>query len=294
MAGCGLSSRSISPWYDWSSSWVDGDMAHVSMARKTSHRAIRLAAKSRFPAKSQAKKKSSRRAVTVQVKSKDRAARRSRNTGSVRYGNLGPKKTQGSRSSGARAKKTAHTQNVASSSSPRASEPARNLGLGNGSPSSEFLSAAQRLIGIKDGFLKKSFLRHLLAVSAIDLTLKAPQNIYAGLVFDHFVAKGHRVKSPRPGDLVFFSTPFKEGDDVEDRFTAAAVLEAIEPGGVYRCIGWILGKVQRFKMDPRRPALRRDEASGDRINDVIRGRSIAEGASKAALAGQLLVGFLRL
>jgi hypothetical protein len=272
-------------------------MAHVSMVRKTSHRAIRLAAKSRFPARSQAKRKRSTRSVTVRVKSKDGAERRSKNQGSVRYGTLGPSKRKGSRSSGPLSKGKVRVQKrekVASSSLPRASKPARNLGLGNGSPSSEFLSAAQRLIGIKDGFLKKSFLRHLLAVSAIDVTLKAPQNVYAGLVFEHFVAKGYRVKSPRPGDLVFFATPFKANDAVEDRFTAAAVLEAIEPGGVYRCIGWVLGEVQRFKMDPRRPALRRDEANGERINDVIRGRSIGEGASKAALAGQLLVGFLRL
>ena len=173
-------------------------------------------------------------------------------------------------------------------------EAARELGLGNGSHPSEFLSAAVRLIGIKDGFLKESFLRHLLSVSGVELKLKAPQNVYAGAVFAHFQDQGREVLSPKPGDLVFFATPRREGQAAEDQFTTAAVLEAIEANGTYRCIGWVLGEVQRFKMDPRRPNLRRNERTGERINDVIRERSMDEGHGEPALAGKLLVGFLRL
>jgi len=260
-----------------------------------SGRDIRQAAKSRRtgPKKIRQRAKNSAR---VRVTQRARTRNGSYNKGSVRYGDLKKKQAKSkvaNRSSRTKARGKKRPV-IASSTAPNTSKAARDLGLGNGSPSSEFLSAANRLVGIKDGFLHKSFLRHLLSVSAIDLAIKAPHNVYAGLVFEHFRAKGHEVKSPKPGDLVFFSTPFKEGQAQEERFTAAAVLEAIEPGGVYRCIGWVLGEVQRFKMDPRRPTLRRDERSGERINDVIRERSMSEGSRRPALAGQLLIGFLRL
>ena len=270
------------------------------MTRSTSAREIRQAVKIRnggVRKPTRYASPSARVRVTQRSQNSSTASRNASSGGSVRYGDLAvrnPSSKNSASTASSRQKKRIKMAPIASSTAPQPSSAARDLGLGNGSPSSEFLSAATRLLGIKDGFLHKSFLRHLLSVSAIDPKIKAPHNVYAGLVFERFRDGGREVKSPKPGDLVFFSTPVKDGRAVEDRFTAAAVLEAIEPGGVYRCIGWVLGKVQRFKMDPRRPRLRRDERTGDRINDVIRERSMGEGAGQPALAGQLLVGFLRL
>ena len=295
--GCGTMTSHQNQWYDWDASWSRGDLAHVSMTRSTSPQEIRQAAVQRGSvATKQSSRSTSGPRVSVQERPRVRVASKQTraNQGTVRYGDLERPKSKKRRSTGASPDTRTTPATVPSTNDLKTTKAARDLGLGNGSPSSEFLSAATRLLGIKDGFLHKSFLRHLLSVSAIELKLKAPHNVYAGLVFEHFRGKGREVMSPKPGDLVFFSTPVSDDRAPEDRFTAAAVLEAIEPGGVYRCIGWVLGKVQRFKMDPRRPKLRRDERTGERINDVIRERSMGEGSSQPALAGQLLIGFLRL
>jgi hypothetical protein len=164
--------------------------------------------------------------------------------------------------------------------------------LGDGSPPSEFLSAAKRLLGIRDGFLKKSFLRHLLSVAAIDVPIRAPHNLYAGQVFESLRARGHQVGDVRPGDLVFFRDTKRPGHPSAGDFTAAAVVESRGPDGVVVCIGWVLGEVRRFHMDPTRPHLRREEAGHRRINDVIRARSLS--ASGPALAGELFLGAIRL
>ena len=303
--GCAGMSSHQTAWYDWDESWSRSDLAHASMMRPLSARKIRQAVNQRVPqddAKPRLRATSRRATVSVSQRTRNRVSKtgtRASAKGSVRYKEIRSSKSPRKRKTVRTSKRNRSVSKVnsapiASSTAPTVTKAARDLGLGNGSPSSEFLSAATRLLGIKDGFLHKSFLRHLLSVSAIDLSIKAPHNVYAGLVFEHFRAKGYEVKSPKPGDLVFFSTPFGDGQASEDRFTAAAGLEAIEPGGVYRCIGWVLGEVQRFKMDPRRPTLRRDERSGERINDVIRERSMGEGTRQPALAGQLLSGFLRL
>lgn len=168
------------------------------------------------------------------------------------------------------------------------------MGLGNGSPSGEFLSGSLRLLGIKSGFVKGSYLRHLLSVAGLAVPIKVASHLYAGAVFKYFAAKGRRVKHAKVGDLVFFGTIPRAREGSDGRFTTAAVVESRGAGGTLVCIGWVLGEVRRFRMNTQRAHRRRDESSGTRLNDVIRGRSMSEGTGKGALAGELFMGFIRL
>ena len=73
-----------------------------------------------------------------------------------------------------------------------------------------------------------------------------------------------------------------------------AVVEAVKPSGALICVGDAYNRVIRFSMNARRPAVRRDDRSGEVMNTPIRKRSRSDGPDTPVLAGQLYAGMARL
>ena len=175
-------------------------------------------------------------------------------------------------------------------------KPVEGLILGNGTPRSEALAAAKRLVGLTGGFVDDSFLRHILVVTATGPRTTTTKARFVTAIFSWLKAAGKasRTATPQPGDLAFFrGTSDLDGDGKLDAgLTMAAVVERRLPDGVVVCIGPVLGRVKRFHVDPTRPTVQRSEVTTRQVNDVIRPRAL--GDTKPGLAGALWAGYARL
>jgi hypothetical protein len=186
---------------------------------------------------------------------------------------------------------------------PPASPPAPEPGprtrplLGDGSVPGELLAAAQRVLGVRDGFGDRSFLAHLLSVAAVDVVASAPRPRYNAAVWAELTRSGRTFEAatPEPGDLAFFHrVDDLDGDgSADDPFSAVAVVERVLPSGVILCIGEVHGEVRRFSLDPARPWAVRDEATGEEVNSPLRRRSLKDPPGTVVLAGGLLAGYAR-
>ncbi len=169
--------------------------------------------------------------------------------------------------------------------------------LGDGSRRGEVLAGAQRTVGLEDGFDARGWMSHILTVAAIDLDLKAPRARFAATLLRALEAQGATFDDrPEAGDLAFLKgVDDLDGDGRVDRgVTTVAVVERVEPSGVIVCIAELHGQVRRFRMDPERPRVRRDESDGVIINDAIRRRSRGDDPDARTLAGDLWVTWARL
>jgi hypothetical protein len=169
--------------------------------------------------------------------------------------------------------------------------------LGDGSVPGELLAAAQRVLGVRDGFGDRSFLAHLLSVAAVDVDASAPRPRYNAAVWAELTRSGRTFEAatPEPGDLAFFHrVDDLDGDgSADDPFSAVAVVERVLPSGVILCIGEVHGEVRRFSLDPARPWAVRDEATGEEVNSPLRRRSLKDPPGTVVLAGGLLAGYAR-
>lgn len=170
--------------------------------------------------------------------------------------------------------------------------------LGDGSVSGELLAAAQRLLGISDDFHARPFLRHLLVVAAADIDVSAKARAYVGAVYRALDQAGKTFgvgARPAPGDLVFLHHVWDANGngELDDPFTTAAVVEQVSAEGVVTVIGDVHGTVRRYKLDPARPEVRRDERSGRIVNSRLRVRTLADDSGTPALAGALFAGYAR-
>lgn len=170
--------------------------------------------------------------------------------------------------------------------------------LGDGSVASELVAAARRLVGLNRGRDAEPFLSHLMQVAAVKMKVKAPRDLYNAAAWRHF-NRAHKTldgAAPRPGDLVFFhDTHDRNGDgSVDDPYSMVAVVEAVKPSGALICVGDAYDRVIRFSMNATRPAVRRDDRSGEVMNTPIRKRTRKDGPETPVLAGQLYAGMARL
>ncbi|MCB9788141.1 MAG: hypothetical protein H6744_15775 [Deltaproteobacteria bacterium] len=169
--------------------------------------------------------------------------------------------------------------------------------LGDGSVPGELLAAAQRVLGVRDGFGDRTFLAHLVSVAAVPIEASAPRARYNAAVWEELARSGRTFEAgrPEPGDLAFFHrVDDLDGDgSANDPFSAVAVVERVLPSGVVICIGEVHGEVRRFALDPTRPWVVRDEATGEEVNSTLRRRSLEDPPGTAVLAGGLLAGYAR-
>lgn len=175
---------------------------------------------------------------------------------------------------------------------------AKRSDLGDGSVASELVAAARRLVGLNRGRDAEPFLSHLMQVAAVKMKVKAPRDLYNAAAWRQ-LNRAHKTLDgapPRPGDLVFFhDTHDRNGDGaVDDPYSMVAVVEAVKPSGALICVGDAYNRVIRFSMNARRPAVRRDDRSGEVMNTPIRKRSRSDGPDTPVLAGQLYAGMARL
>ncbi len=170
--------------------------------------------------------------------------------------------------------------------------------LGDGSVASELVAAARRLVGLNRGRDAEPFLSHLMHVAAVKMKVKAPRDLYNAAAWRQLNRADKTLDgaAPRPGDLVFFhDTHDRNGDgSVDDPYSMVAVVEAVKPSGALICVGDAYNRVIRFSMNATRPAVRRDDRSGEVMNTPIRKRSRKDGPETPVLAGQLYAGMARL
>lgn len=169
--------------------------------------------------------------------------------------------------------------------------------LGDGSVPGELLAAAQRVLGVRDGFGDRTFLAHIVSVAAVAVDVSAPRPVYNAAVWAELARSGRTFEGalPEPGDLAFFHrVDDLDGDgSADDPFSAVAVVERVLPSGVVICIGEVHGEVRRFALDPTRPWVVRDEATGEEVNSPLRRRSLHDPPGAVVLAGGLLAGYAR-
>jgi hypothetical protein len=170
--------------------------------------------------------------------------------------------------------------------------------LGDGSVASELVAAARRLVGLNRGRDAEPFLSHLMHVAAVKMKVKAPRDLYNAAAWRQFNRADKTLDgaAPQPGDLVFFhDTHDRNGDgSVDDPYSMVAVVEAVKPSGALICVGDAYNRVIRFSMNATRPAVRRDDRSGEVMNTPIRKRTRKDGPETPVLAGQLYAGMARL
>lgn len=161
----------------------------------------------------------------------------------------------------------------------------------------ETLDAAIRLLGMRDAFDPRGFLHHLLSVGDIRLSgLDAEptiRDVYRALRAQQLT---YDRSTPQPGDLVFFhNTEDTNGDGRQnDWYSLVGVVEAVEEGGTVTLILPVEGEVARRAMNLERPEVRRMEASGAILNDVLRQKRLDDPAYTQYLAGELYAGFAAL
>jgi hypothetical protein len=169
--------------------------------------------------------------------------------------------------------------------------------LGDGSVPGELLAAAQRVLGVRDGFGDRTFLAHIVSVAAVNVDVSAARPVYNAAVWTELARSGRTFEAvlPEPGDLAFFHrVDDLDGDgSADDPFSAVAVVERVLASGVVICIGEVHGEVRRFALDPARPWVVRDEATGEEVNSPLRRRSLNDPPGAVVLAGGLLAGYAR-
>ena len=170
--------------------------------------------------------------------------------------------------------------------------------LGDGTVPSELVAGAQRLLGLEAPLTQGSMLRHLLVVAAAPLGVRAPAGQFLAAAWEA-ARKAGRAREPKgyrpkPGDIALFDGASDVDDDGRpgDPMSLVAVVERVRPSGVIVCIGEVGGVIRRFRMDPRRPLVVRDERAGEIVNDALRPRSLSDGPAVPTLAGALLGGYI--
>jgi hypothetical protein len=286
VGACGYRSASTGPWYDFSNAWANPSVDGARGWHPPSRMQIALAAQRRARQRRKARirtLKSELRTLGHRTRRSDRRVRKK--TKSVR---------KVARRSSVKTRRVSQASPVAVKVDP-GSRPS-GLILGDGSVPSELIAAAQRAIGMQGGFRDGSFARYLLATAAVPIRLNTPRDQFIGRLFAHLRGKGKTFSKgkPRPGDLVFFhhTEDLNANGRPEDRFTTVAVVEKVLASGTVIAMGWTMGSVRKFRMDPERPALQRDEKTQQVVNESIRRRSLSDGPIPV-LAGALWAGYAR-
>ncbi|MCK6529969.1 CHAP domain-containing protein [Myxococcota bacterium] len=127
----------------------------------------------------------------------------------------------------------------------------------------------------------------------VDPAVPAPSGTAA--LHDSLASRGRTFRDgpPRAGDLVFFDDTWDaDGDGARgDRLTHVGIVEGVSKEGVVRFLHYASGEVRRGRLDPGRPALHADPATGEEVNSWLRRRSHPE--ETGLLAGELFAGYGR-
>lgn len=176
--------------------------------------------------------------------------------------------------------------------------PPKTPGLGDGSMRGEILAAAKRLVGVRDNFDERGFITHLLQVADYSLQVKSQQDIVKAL-YDHMAAgKGifGAAQVPTAGDLVFFHNTYDRDKDnrADDWFTMVGVVESVAADHTVTFIGFARGGVRRMYLNTDRPSIRRNEASKQTLNTIVRAKQMTDRPFTSYLAGELFASYGRL
>jgi hypothetical protein len=95
---------------------------------------------------------------------------------------------------------------------------------------------------------------------------------------------------PKPGDIVFFRETYDRNRDGRrnDGLTHVGIVERVEPGGQISIVHRGSKGVALTRMNLQHPTTHRAKRGGGVLNDYLRR---ASGAQRAALTGELFVGF---
>lgn len=179
---------------------------------------------------------------------------------------------------------------------PPSTPPAVIATVGTGSGSSEALEAARLLLGMREAFDGRSFVHHILQVADTDIGVagKPPlDEVYRALKAR---ALTFNDKQPKPGDLVFFHNTDDANRDgrPNDWYTLGGVVEGVAPDGTVTVIVPDAGEICRRVMNPAKPDVYRDGASGPVVNDILRPKRLDDAPATQYLAGTLFAGFATL
>jgi hypothetical protein len=142
---------------------------------------------------------------------------------------------------------------------------------------SEIVDAAKRLIGIKDSFDKNPMIWHILKVNNINLKISSTDELLRSVKQnDQFFTNG----KPEPGDIVFLSK-IGSGKNPE-LYQDAGIVEKITESGTVIFIIYIDGAVKRLNLNINLPDVRKDEATGEIKNSIVR---------KTILVSKIFYGF---
>jgi len=291
------------PLYEFDSVWLNQDVGGVRPWKQEDRRAATRAAAARENPRRE-RRRANRRVASKKVAKRAGRAPTSKRTKPSSKRLASKKKRSGTETTrkrvAARPAPVRLGAGAVAQASPRRAprKKASKSDLGDGSVASELVAAARRLVGINRGSDAEPFLSHLMHVAAVKMKVKAPKDLYNAAAWRTF----NRAKKtldgapPRPGDLVFFhDTHDRNGDGaVDDPYSMVAVVESVKPSGALICVGDAYNRVIRFSMNARRPAVRRDDRSGEVMNTPIRKRSRKDGPETPVLAGQLYAGMARL
>ncbi len=155
--------------------------------------------------------------------------------------------------------------------------------MGDGSVPGELVAAARRLVGLGYDDERNTFLRHLLVSAAVDIRVTAARSVFDHKALEAMRARGwhldrRALRKLRVGDLLVFQPGAQ----------LVAVVEQVSPSGTVTCIGPVFGRVRRFVANLGTPLARRNETTGEILNDRLTGPGATQGGrSSATLAGEL-------
>lgn len=159
---------------------------------------------------------------------------------------------------------------------------------------SVLLTAAQRLVGVRQGFDGRGFLHHLLQAGDIRLSgIKSKPSIrevYRALQTKKLT---YDRNDPAVGDLVFFHNTEDQNRDgrQNDWYSLVGVVEEAKPDGTITVILPVGAEIVRKVMNLRMPEVRRADTGGAIVNDVLRKKRLDDPPYTQYLTGELFAGF---
>jgi hypothetical protein len=180
----------------------------------------------------------------------------------------------------------------------RATEPEQVSSLGDGTPSSELLAAAQRTLGIETDLDPTGFANHLIQVNDLPVTNRNNAPIVKAL-YEYLNTTDQLLEGaiePRAGDLVFFHNTYDRDDDqrADDWFTLVGIVERVNGDGTVLFISYAQGKIKRLRMNLDRPSDPLNHYTKQILNSALRKKELTDRPYTSYLSGELFASFGRL
>jgi hypothetical protein len=180
----------------------------------------------------------------------------------------------------------------------RATEPPQVSSLGDGTPSSELLAAAQRTIGIETDLDATGFANHLIQVNDLPVKNRSNAPIVKAL-YEYLNATDQLLEGaiePKAGDLVFFHNTYDRDEDqrADDWFTLVGVVERVDGDGTVLFISYAQGAIKRLRMNLDRPSDPVNHHTKQVLNSQLRKKELTDRPYTSYLTGELFASYGRL